>query len=378
MRSKLKLILTAALVSALAVAGLSVAAGGDGGGDSGGKSTSAAPGAPGSYVVNGNRERGRPFGPEFRDEDVQAVLKQIHTAVADQAPQIAGPVIQKAEEAGKITAAQAGALRKAAQDIADGKKPDIRSLSRDADVHQVIHDAFAAAAKKAQEIGEPIIDKAVSDKKITEQQADAIREMLKHAPRGRGPGFKPRGHGGFGPGPPPAFADADVRDVLDDIRKATAAKAGDIAASVIDKAEADDKISAAQADRLREAAKSLAGGRPRGFPFRGLDMRDEDVREVIHDAFEAVAKQAPAIAKPIIDKAVADDKITARQARQIRSLIGHTGVHRGPGPFGHPGGPPPGGPGREGFGPGGGPPPGAPPSGDSAAPETPVAPGSPS
>jgi hypothetical protein len=287
-------------------------------------------------------------------------------------------VIQKAEDANNITAAQADALRKAAQDIADGEKPDIRSLSRDADVRQVIHDAFAAAAKQAQEIGEPIIDKAVSDKKITEKQADGIREMLKHAPRGPGPGFKRHGHGGFGLGPPPAFADADVREVLEDIREATAAKADDIAGSVIDKAEADDKISAEQADRLREAAKNLAGGRPRGFPFRGLDMRDEDVREVIHDAFAAVAKQAPGIAKPIIDKAVADDKITERQARQIRNVIGHKHVRRGPGPLGHPGGPPPGGPGTEGFGPGGGPPPGGPPPGDSAAPEAPVAPGSPS
>ena len=116
------------------------------------------------------------------------MLEDIREAVAKQAPEIAGPVIDKAEQDGKITEAQADKLRQAAQDLADGKRPDIRGLGRDADVHEVIHDAFAAAAEKAPGIAEPIIDKAVADKKITEAQADRIRAMVKRGARPSGPG----------------------------------------------------------------------------------------------------------------------------------------------------------------------------------------------
>jgi hypothetical protein len=124
---------------------------------------------------------------------------------------------------------------------------------------------------------------------------------------------------------------------------------------VIDKAEDDDKITAAQADRLRDAVGDLVGGKPRGAPPRLLELRDSDVREVLHDVFEAIAAKTPGIAKPIIDKAVADKKITEAQADQIRSMQRRfkVGFHgRGPGP-GHP--PPGPGPGFA-PGPGAGPP----------------------
>ena len=88
------------------------------------------------------------------------MLEDIRDAVAKQAPDIAGPVIDKAESDDKITAAQADKLRQAAQDLADGKRPDIRGLGRDSDVQDVIHDAFEAAHDKAPGIAEPIIDKA--------------------------------------------------------------------------------------------------------------------------------------------------------------------------------------------------------------------------
>ena len=53
---------------------------------------------------------------------------------------------------------------------------------------------------------------------------------------------------------------------------------------------------------------------------RDLDLRDEDVREVLHDAFEAIAAKTPGIANPIIDKAVEDDKITEAQADQLSDM----------------------------------------------------------
>ena len=369
-----RLIFPLAFVGVVAVAAIAMAADE---GSRGGNSSGASADTPTAFAANGGNRRGeRRFHGGVGDADVRAVLEDIREAVAKQAPEIAGPVIDKAEEEDKITAAQADRLRQAAEDLAGGKRPDIRALGRDADVHEVVRDAFAAAAKKAPEIGEPIIEKAVEDDKITEAQADRIREMLKRAPRG-GPGFGKRsgpGHGG-----PPRIADADVRAVLDDVRDAVAKEAPDIAGPIIDKAEDDDKITAAQADRLREAAKSLGAGARPGLGPRGMRTRDADVQEVLHDVFAAVAAKAPGIAKPIIDKAVADDKITAAQADQVRSMLSHARRGKGRGPGHGPPGMGERGMGGPGHGPGGFGPGGPPPSGESnGAPDAPSVPGSPS
>ena len=119
--------------------------------------------------------------------------------------------------------------------------------------------------------------------------------------------------------------------MLDDIHAAVAKQAPDIVKPVIDKAEQDGKITAAQADRLRDSLGKLIGGKPQGAPPRMLDLRDADVREVLHDAFEALAAKHAAIAKPIIDQALADKKITEAQADQLRALRRGKRLH-GPGP----------------------------------------------
>ena len=376
MRNRSRLIFPLALVGVVAAAGISMAA--DGGGGSG--SAGASADTPTSFAADGaKRERGLRFHREFGDADVRAVLDDIRAAVAKQAPEIAGPVIDKAEQDGKITSAQADKLRQAAQDIAVGKRPDPRSLGRDEDVHAVVHDALAAAARKAPEIGEPIIAKAVQDDKITEAQADRIRALLKHAPRG--PRFEGRHGPGFGG--PPVIRDADVRAVLEDVHAAVAKQAPDVAGAVVDEAEKDGKISSAQADALRKAADDFVGRKPRGGPLQGLDLGDTDVREVLHDMFAAVAAKTPAIANPIVDKAVDDGKITTSQGKRIKRFLSRARHLRGPG-HGPPGmggsgpmgGPPPGmerrGPG---MGPGGFAPGGPPPGGQSGAPATPSVPG---
>jgi hypothetical protein len=134
------------------------------------------------------------------DRDVADVLIDIHRAVEKKAPEIADPIIQKAEDAGDITSGQADKLRAAAQAIADGKRPDVdRSLLGDADVRKVVRDVFAAAAKQAPDVGEPIIQKALDEKKITSAQASDIRSKLKNLPTFSG-GPPPFGHGPIGPG----------------------------------------------------------------------------------------------------------------------------------------------------------------------------------
>ena len=329
MRQRLKLIVFAALSAALAVTGMSIAAGN---GSSG----------------SGSTDKQQRFLPpkamrlEF-DQDIGDVMRQIHEAVAKKAPEIADPVIQKAEDDGDITGDQADKLRAAAQAIADGKRPDVdRALLRDADVRNVIRDAFAAARKQAPDIGEPIIQKALDENKITSAQADQIREQLKNPPP-FGPGF---GHGpGRGPGfdkhfdGPHGFGsiDKDVAAVLDDIHQATEKKESEIAEPIIKKAIDDGKITSAQAEALRNH-------RPAGF--------DKDVFAVLDDIHKAVAKQVSEIANPIIDKAVADKKITESQASDLRKKLKNgpplleKGLRRhfrgAPPPFGGPDGPGPG------------------------------------
>ena len=362
MRNKAKQIVLLAVLAALTVAGMSVAAGGGGGS----KDTSSTDSDPATtFAANGERKRGHlELRADFADEDVRAVLEDIHAAVAKQAPAIAGPVIDKAENENKITSAQADALRKAAEDIAAGKRPDIRALPRDEDVHRVIKEAFAAAHEKTPGIAEPIIDKAVADNKITEAQADRIREMIKKGPR---PAFGHRIDG------PPHLADKDMRTVFEDVHAAVAKQASDIAGPVIDKAEKDGKITAAQADDLRDVVEGKLAGKPGSGPPPKPDLRDADVREVLEDTFDAIAKKRSEIAKPIIDKAVADKKITEAQAERLRSMLsrdkGGFHVHVAPGHRPHFKGR--GGPGH--FGPGKPPPP--PESGSSVMPE-PVVPGS--
>src|SRR5204863_228683 len=152
-----KLIIFAALSAALTVAGLSLAAGGSGGSGNGG--------AGAERGLRLSRDLPPPrLGP---DSGVGDVLRQIHEAVEQKVPAIGDPIIQKAQDAGDITSAQADQLRAAAQEIADGKRPDagLRTLLSDADVRKVVHDAFAAAAKQTPAIAEPIIQKAVDGKK---------------------------------------------------------------------------------------------------------------------------------------------------------------------------------------------------------------------
>src|SRR5262249_46359926 len=84
------------------------------------------------------------------DQNVGYEIRQLHDAVAKKVPEIADPVIQKAQEDGKITSDQADKLRAAAQAIADGKRPDLdRTVLDDSDVRTVIRDALDAVRKAA-------------------------------------------------------------------------------------------------------------------------------------------------------------------------------------------------------------------------------------
>jgi hypothetical protein len=330
-RQKLKLILFAALSAALTVAGLSMAAGGGGSSGSGKKSSS---------TREVRDTVGGPPGMERFDADVADVMRQIHDAVEQKLPEIADPIIQKAQDDGHITSSQADQLRSLVKDMAAEKRPsgDRRALFGDSDVRAVLESIFQARAKEAATIGEPIIQKAVDDKKITSAQADQIRSRLKNPPpfgRGgkRGPGF---GHGrGPGHGPGGQF-DQNVANVLGDIHGAVEKKAPEIADPIIKKAEDAGDITSAQADKLRAAAQDIADGKHPAVD-RAL-LSNAKVRKVVQDTFAAGAKQAPAIAEPIIKKAVDEKKITSAQGDQIRNKLKNLKSFRdGPPPFAGPG-----------------------------------------
>jgi hypothetical protein len=109
--------------------------------------------------------------------------------------------------------------------------------------------------------------------------------------------------------------------VIGDIAQAIAKQAPSAAGPIIDQARSDGKITSAQADELKSAAGDIASGGPRAALGHGALMADADVRAVVRDAIKALAKQAPSIAKPIIDQAVADGKLTPAQADEITKHI---------------------------------------------------------
>ncbi len=109
------------------------------------------------------------------------VLGDIAKAVAQKAPGVAGPIIDKAAAAGTITGAQADELRAAASDLASGGRGALmahRDLLADAGVRAVVHDVVKALAAQAPSVAKPIIDKAVSDGTITQAQADRLTQRI--------------------------------------------------------------------------------------------------------------------------------------------------------------------------------------------------------
>ena len=110
--------------------------------------------------------------------------------------------------------------------------------------------------------------------------------------------------------------------MLDDVRKAVGKEAPDIVNPVIDKAEADGKITAAQAKRLHDTVANLVAGPPRRPPAAPRPARRGRARGHPR-CLRGPCRADVDIAKPIIDEAVADKKITQAQSDQITDILGH-------------------------------------------------------
>src|SRR3954451_23379674 len=146
--------------------------------------------------------------------------------------------------------------------------------------------------------------------------------VINGASANRGPGTAAAGgpppgagpysiHRGRGPGGRPF--DADVLAVMQDVRKAIAAKAPDLARPIIDKAVSDGDISSAQGDRLTKVVTDKRLSRADGEALFG----DPKGAPVFFEIKAAIAREAPDLAKPIVDKAVDDKKITRAQGDRL-------------------------------------------------------------
>jgi hypothetical protein len=124
---------------------------------------------------------------------------------------------------------------------------------------------------------------------------------------------------------PAAFA------VVQDVRKAIAAKAPDIAKPVLDKAVSNQEIPQAQADRLASlvADKGLSQSEAQAL------FSDPKAAPVFFEVKAAIAREAPGIATPIVDKAVGDNKLTRAQGDKLIAASAWRaegfGLGRGPG-----------------------------------------------
>jgi hypothetical protein len=133
------------------------------------------------------------------DRDVFAVVQDVRTAIAAKAPDIAKPVIDKAVSDGDISSEQGVRLSKVVSDKRLSRA-DAEALFGDAKVAPVFFEVKAAIARQAPDIAKPIVDEAVSDKKITQEQGDRLIAASAWRAEGFGLGAGPGGGGPRGPG----------------------------------------------------------------------------------------------------------------------------------------------------------------------------------
>jgi polyhydroxyalkanoate synthesis regulator phasin len=109
------------------------------------------------------------------------VAQKVLRAVAPDEPAIAGPIIDQAVKDGNITRAQGDELKAVANEAAKDGRPHLfehRDLLRDENVREVAGDISRALATQAPSIGGPVIDQAVKDGKLTQEQGDRAKQRL--------------------------------------------------------------------------------------------------------------------------------------------------------------------------------------------------------
>lgn len=204
------------------------------------------------------------FGGALGDPAIQGVALKVGTALLADAPAATGPAIDAAVAKNTITQAQADALRGQIATLSSAGitgVPAFAQYARDADpaVRGVIADAATALAGRAKDVGTPIVDQAVADGTLTAAQGTQAKDALGQAGT-LAPRFaqmRERFGRDFGP-LRKQFADPQVRQVYEDVTRAVAKQAPAIGAPIIQRAQRDGDLTAAQATQVRDTLRTLS------------------------------------------------------------------------------------------------------------------------
>jgi hypothetical protein len=109
------------------------------------------------------------------------VIARVQRRALAEAPAVAGPVISKAQNDGRISAKEARSLRRAARSLANGKGlPQLAGTVdiSDPGVAAVVRKSLAELKPRAQQLAKPILARALAKGDITEAQAADVRAFI--------------------------------------------------------------------------------------------------------------------------------------------------------------------------------------------------------
>jgi hypothetical protein len=149
--------------------------------DDGGSRSGAGPDATSSSPPAGVQAAPEPQAGPGSDAKLNRVIARIQEAALEEAPDVAAPIIFRSEGAGRITAAEAERLRRAARALARGRSPQQlagRVDISDPGVGAVVRQALAALTRRAQKIAKPILARALDRGDITRSEAAEVRSFV--------------------------------------------------------------------------------------------------------------------------------------------------------------------------------------------------------
>jgi hypothetical protein len=110
-----------------------------------------------------------------------AALERVFSAITDEAPEIAKPILDRALGAGAITPAEHAELRRELGDPTAPPEPAIAPVAS-VGAQRVLRQVFAAIRLASPAIAEPILDAAVAERAITPAQRHRVLERLRTSP----------------------------------------------------------------------------------------------------------------------------------------------------------------------------------------------------
>jgi hypothetical protein len=127
-------------------------------------------------------QRASRAGVEAPASAARAVLELIFAQIAEQAPLIARPILDRAVAEGTLTSVERNELlRELAEPDSTGDAPAAATGVR-LGARAVLSEAFVAIRLAAPGIAQPILREAVADERLTPEQSRRILERLRSSP----------------------------------------------------------------------------------------------------------------------------------------------------------------------------------------------------